>query len=160
MSDSDLLSCETIFLDIRVNDSAELFSVVYEELLKKGYVEEGFLRAVIAREKKYPTGLQCEDHVIAIPHTDPEYVRRPFIAAVRTIEPVSFLEMTNSGINLETRLIFILGLKRSGEQVMMLKAIMDNFAKDNVAAAAFLKAKDINECLDILKPLEIGKDNK
>lgn len=158
MSDSNLLSSNTIFLDMTAKNYNEVFSVVYKELLRNNYVEEGFLEALIKREEEYPTGLQGVDTVIAIPHADPVYIKRSFIAAVRTIEPVTFMEMTKSGLSLKTRIIFILGLKRDGEQLMTLKAIVDNFAKDSILSEAFLKAKNIRECLDILKPLEVDKE--
>jgi len=158
LSDDILLSSNTIFLDVPGEDYSEVFSVVSEELLYKGFVEGDFLTALIEREKKYPTGLQCEDHVIAIPHADPVHIKRPFIAVVRTIGPISFMEMTNSGVNLKTRMIFILGLKRDGEQVKVLRAIMENFAMKSTLVNALLIAKSTKECLDILKPLEIGKE--
>jgi len=149
-----LLTSKTIFLDVTANNYSEVFEYVYERLLKRGYVEASFLDAIIEREKKYPTGLQGVGQVIAIPHAEPANIKKTFIAAVRTAQTVEFMEMTNSGRCLKTRIVFILGLRRSGEQVRILKAIIDNFARKETAAVAFLKARNIAECLEILRPLE------
>lgn len=58
-----------------------------------GYVRDSFGRAVLEREKVFPTGLPTEPVGIAIPHTDCEHVNRGAIAVGILPEPVAFQEM-------------------------------------------------------------------
>jgi len=58
-----------------------------------GYVKNSFGRAVLEREKVFPTGLPTEPVGIAIPHTDCEHVNRAAIAVGILPETVAFQEM-------------------------------------------------------------------
>ena len=46
---------------------------------KMGYVNENYLNGLIARERKFPTGLITKYLNIALPHSECEYVEKPFV---------------------------------------------------------------------------------
>lgn len=54
-----------------------------DKLLELGYVKDTFRDAIKTREANYPTALPVEPYPVAIPHSDPENIIKPFIACTR-----------------------------------------------------------------------------
>ncbi len=154
MQENRIIFENTVFLDVVAEDANELLALVYQQLLKDDYVEPGFLEALLQREKQYPTGLQGKYQAIAIPHADPIYVKRSFIAAVRSAQPLQFKEMSGQGKCLEVQIIFILGLKDGQKQLNSLGALIELFVRSSESALAFMQAETIEECLEIFAPLQ------
>ncbi|WP_308615952.1 PTS sugar transporter subunit IIA [uncultured Enorma sp.] len=124
--DISLLKPELVFLDVKVADRAELFLLLEQQLAERGYIEQTWLDAVTERERLYPTGLACPTMHVAIPHTDPEHLTRPYIAIVRPLEPVVFEPMGGIGDAVQVELIINLGLLAHAEdQVAVLQAFME-----------------------------------
>lgn len=153
MKDRSLFREELIFLDIPFRTSSEVLDYASAELLKLGYVREGFNKAVKLREKKYPTGLPYALYNIAIPHTDPEYIIKPFIAVVRPAAEVPFVQMATADTVLGVKLIFVLGLNKGEDQIKALQALIETFLEGKVSQG-FLLAKDAKECMDLLDVIQ------
>ncbi|MFD3126699.1 PTS sugar transporter subunit IIA, partial [Streptococcus agalactiae] len=64
-----LIYNDLISLNHRYRDQTNLLEVLSQYLLQKGYVKTEFSKAILQREKDYPTGLQLENMAVAIPHT-------------------------------------------------------------------------------------------
>ena len=60
--------------------SRGLFQQLHDKLDAMGYIKDTWLEGITTREKNYPTGLRCEAAEIAIPHTDPQHLEKPYIA--------------------------------------------------------------------------------
>ncbi len=75
-----LFSPELVFFDWECATPGEVFARLEGELAPRGYIASGWLDAVRAREDAYPTGLAMPAANIAIPHTDPGFVAKPYIA--------------------------------------------------------------------------------
>jgi Phosphotransferase system mannitol/fructose-specific IIA domain (Ntr-type) len=101
----------------------ELFEKVAAFLLEKDYVNESYAKAVIEREKVYPTGLPTKIFGVAIPHTDPEHVKRNLILTVVPEKPILFNTMGGEENDLlEVECLFFILVKESNNHI---KAVMN-----------------------------------
>ena len=90
--------------------------------------------AVRTREDAYPTGLAMPAANIAIPHTDPGFVSKPYIAVVKPAVPVTFNAMAGMGAPVPAQIIINLGIAEPGGQVEALQALMNIFMDTDAAA--------------------------
>lgn len=129
MSIKELFQPELIDLQVQVNSEEELFAVIAERLLELGYVYSDYLTGITARERNFPTGLITQHLNIALPHSDTEYVKKPFIYIVRLKQPVIVRQM---GDNQEMLVkdIFFLGIKESTKQVGLLQLLITLFQEE------------------------------
>lgn len=79
MNYKEMFDQELISLELKGENEVEVFRQVAEHLKELGFVNEGYLNGIIAREEKFPTGLITQHVNIALPHSDPEYIERPFV---------------------------------------------------------------------------------
>ena len=66
----EYLQEDLIVTDISAKNSFEVIEQLGRFLLKKGYIKESFINAVIEREKVFPTGIKSNTLNVAIPHAD------------------------------------------------------------------------------------------
>lgn len=152
--DENMFLKEAVFLNIDAKTPDEVLDYVYNKMFALGYVDEKFQDAVKEREYKYPTGLPGPICDIAVPHTDPEYVKIPFIAVVTTKEGVPFVEMATKDKHLESRIIFVLGFKTGKYQVKILQTLIKRFIQETEMATKFLLSNDIDSCYDMLMEIQ------
>ncbi|MEG2292383.1 MAG: PTS sugar transporter subunit IIA [Carnobacterium sp.] len=134
MSIKELFQPELIDLQVQANSEEELFAVIAERLLELGYVYSDYLTGITLREQNFPTGLITQHLNIALPHSDTEYVKKPFIYIVRLKQPVIVRQM---GDNQEMLVkdIFFLGIKEPTKQVGLLQLLITLFQEE-----AFMEA--------------------
>ena len=134
MSIKELFQPELIDLQVQANPEEELFAVIAERLLELGYVYSDYLTGITLRERNFPTGLITQHLNIALPHSDTEYVKKPFIYIVRLKQPVIVRQM---GDNQEMLVkdIFFLGIKEPTKQVGLLQLLITLFQEE-----AFMEA--------------------
>ena len=125
--DAKLLKPELVFFDIEASDAPDLFSKLEPRLREMGYVRESWREAITEREREYPTGLACETARVAIPHTDPKHLVRPYIAVVRPRGAIAFRQMGDPDTQVDAQIVINLGIVRDGGQVQMLQNLMGVF---------------------------------
>lgn len=125
-------SPQLTFLDKHYNNTTDFFSAIFLLLKEKGYVRDSFLDAIAAREKAYPTGLPTLPVAIALPHTDPQHVIRPFISVTRLSQPVAWREMSNDDNTLYVHFIVLLGFIDHSSHLTALQQLMDCLADEEV----------------------------
>ncbi|MFD1901204.1 PTS sugar transporter subunit IIA [Enterococcus termitis] len=76
MNTKEMFQPKLIDLQVSVQNEEELFELIAARLQKEGYVNDGYLAGIKAREKEFPTGLITEYLNIALPHSDTEYIER------------------------------------------------------------------------------------
>ena len=135
VSAEKLFTPELVFFDWDVKDPDDLFEKLNGVLLPKGYVNEGWLDAITAREKKYPTGLCAPSLDFAIPHTDPEYIEHEYIAIVKPKNPVPFMCMGGLEGTANAQIMFNLGVSGDGSQVEVLKRLLGVFMNEELSSA-------------------------
>ncbi|MFD1900527.1 PTS sugar transporter subunit IIA [Enterococcus termitis] len=109
------------------DDQAVFFSYLFTKLFELGYVEKEYLREMTAREADYPTGLRTSTLNVAIPHTDPQYIKRPFIYIVKLKTPVTFGEMGTDNHFVKAKYAFCLGFDKGEDQLVLLQNLMTMF---------------------------------
>lgn len=107
----------------RALSAADVLRAVADQALEQGFVRDTFGDALLAREKEFPTGLPTPLPV-AIPHTDPEHVLRPALAAVLLDPPVEFGEMGGADRTVAVRLAVVLMVTDPGSQVGLLSRLI------------------------------------
>lgn len=129
--DISLFKPELVFFDFEASDRFDFFDKLGAELSAKGYIEDSWFEAIKMREKNYPTGLDCPSIKVAIPHTDPEHLIKPYIAVIKPKQPIVFEGMAGMASEVPTELIVNLGVKAHEEsQVFVLQALMKIFLNE------------------------------
>ena len=135
MADNEaLFTPELVFFDWECATPDEVFARLEGELAPHGYIASGWLDAVRTREDAYPTGLAMPAANIAIPHTDPGFVAKPYIAVVKPAAPVTFNAMAGMGAPVPAQIVINLGIAEPGGQVEALQALMNIFMGADAAA--------------------------
>lgn len=125
---SKLTKKELIIIDNENINYENLFLELFNILKEKGYVEETFFDAILKRERKYPTGLELPSITIAIPHTDVEYIKEPFIFINKMkSRSIEFTQMGTDDKKVYPEFIIILGIKEKTAQVGLLSEIINLF---------------------------------
>ena len=145
----DYFKEENIFLDFEANDRNDFLSKIGNILFEKKYVNKGFSDSIIEREKNYPTGLDFGEYRIAKPHTNPEFVNKEGIIAVKLQKPIIFRDMGLNENDLEVSVIFVLLIQKGEEQVDLLTKLMSLMEQKEVYDS-IKNASDKKEILKIL----------
>ena len=124
--DTELFSPDLVFFDWEAESTDEFFTKLGAELKKRGNINDGWYDGISTREKNYPTGLHTEA-AIAIPHTDPQFIEKPYIAVIKPKTPIVFQPMAGMGDEVPAELIINLGVLRDGGQVAVLQNLMNIF---------------------------------
>lgn len=135
---------ELIDLQATVQDEEELFELIAKRLEQLGYVNSGYLEGIKSREMIFPTGLITEYLNIALPHSDTEYIERPFIYITRTTKPIKVKQMGDNQ-EMEVKDLFFLGIKEPSKQVGLLQELM--FLFQNEAFVSELKRTTENKAV-------------
>lgn len=154
MALEQFLKNDLVKLNLNVSDRDNFFEVMFNEAFNKGFVEELFLTKIKERESVFPTGLKMADYSIAIPHTDPQYVKEQFIAVATLENPVKFSLMDDASQETEVKVIFMLGLNQPHSQIEALQQLMQMIQnKENVDK--LLSAKDFADVQAVFSQLGI-----
>lgn len=125
--DTELFSPDLVFFDWEAQSTDEFFTKLGAELKQRGNINDGWFDGISTREKNYPTGLHTETAAIAIPHTDPQFIEKPYIAVIKPKTPIVFQPMAGMGDEVPAELIINLGVLRDGGQVAVLQNLMNIF---------------------------------
>lgn len=144
----EMFNVKLIGLEIDVASREELFAVVAAELGRERMVEEGYLSGILKREAEFPTGLITQHLNIALPHTDPQYIRSPFIYVARLKNAVSCKQMGDDQ-PMEVKDFFFLGIKDVSGQVGLLQGLVELFAEEDVVNA-YQKAQTAEDVYQLM----------
>jgi PTS system galactitol-specific IIA component len=97
-------------------------------LISEKWAKRGLVKAVIRREKKYPTGLHTLTMGIALPHADPKWAIKPAMVVGILDEPVEFKPMDGVSENVEVYLIFMLCIPADQPHISFLRALTKLFS--------------------------------
>lgn len=131
---------QLISLEVEGESEEKIFEQVAAHLKELGFVNEGYLGGITTREEKFPTGLITQHLNIALPHSDPEYVEKPFVYIVRLKNEVKVKQMGDSQ-EIGVKNLFFLGIKDPKGQVGLLQAFMELFMKEDFVTA-FIQEQD------------------
>jgi len=149
MGNQEMINKELIVLDMGIKHQDEFFKKAFEHLFQQGYCNEQYYDALKSREEKYPTALPTIPYAIALPHTDPDFVKKPFIYMARLKDEVPWLEMgTNEVANVKW--VFLLGFERHCDLHIRLLQRLMNLFEDATFPKMLLEVNTTEECYDIV----------
>lgn len=136
------------------------FSAVVDRLstnlLDKDLVTSDYPRAVKDREVKFPTGLPTAPIGIAIPHTDPQYVKTNAVSVGILKEPIEMTVMgTEEEDKVQVSIIFLLSLAQSNKHLNILKRIM-GFVQNQELLKKFQTVSDEEVAEEVQKAILEG----
>lgn len=109
----------------------DFFESASRELVEENFVEESFFEAILSREQIYPTGLVLENINIAIPHTDVDHIKKPFIYINKMEDDIEFIQMGSDDKTVIPEYVIILGIKEPKKQVTLLSTLIELFNNSN-----------------------------
>ena len=124
---SSLFKPELMAFGLVASSTDDFFQQKFAQFRHFNYVTASFEEALIAREAEYPTGLRLPLLTLAIPHTDVEHIKRPFVSLNRLATPLEFIQMGTDNVLLPVREILILGIKEPRKQVGLLATLLTHF---------------------------------
>lgn len=140
---------ELVSINVEVDSEEQLFSYVAKRLKEGRYVKDSYLEGITKREEEFPTGLITKNLNIALPHSDPEHIREPFIYVVRINNNLTVKQM---GDNQEMKVkdFFFLGIKEPSGQVGVLQSLMNLFMNDDFVKE-YIEAQSQEEIFNTIK---------
>lgn len=102
----EILDTKTIFSNIRAEKAKDVISFLGKSLVRNGYVREGFVKAVLQREKKFPTGLNTPIP-IALPHVNADFTLKMGFAIATLKNKVMFNQMGKPDKQIGVRIVII-----------------------------------------------------
>lgn len=138
-----------IDVSLDAESQSEVFEAIHQQLKVGNYVDERYLAWLKKREEEFPTGLVTQYLNIALPHTDPQVIKKPFIFVVRLLNGIIFKQM-GDGKEITVKDIFFLGIKNPKEQVGLLQSFMELFMDEHFVQD-YRTTTDTEELIRLLK---------
>ncbi len=147
MQYKEMFHPDLVDLSLKASTEEEAFEKIGTHLEELGYVNAGYLNGIKKREQAFPTGLITQYLNIGLPHSDPEFVEKPFIYIVRLVDDVACRQMGDNR-EMNVRNLFFLGIKEGKEQVGLLQSFMNLFM-DEVFVTKYVTTKSEAEAYQL-----------
>ena len=152
-----ILDEDLIYRNIDFKTSREIETFLADQLYENGYVKEGYKKALLEREQKFPTGLPSSQPAIAIPHANADLVNKTTLAIATLKEPVEFKNMGNTKEDIPVRIVIMLVIAEPHSQVKMLQKVAD-IVQNEKLRKEFLQAETKQKLLKLIQSA-IGDKN-
>lgn len=130
-------------------DREDYFKRVTDDLLKEGYITEGFNKAIIDREKEYPTGIQTMSMGVSIPHCDTEYVIKNAIIISVFDTPIKFYRMDQPDELIDIKVSFMLLIKDKESHLITLQQLVSLFQSS--VLPKIVNQHSLQEVIELIK---------
>ncbi|MEO1768778.1 PTS sugar transporter subunit IIA [Candidatus Enterococcus ferrettii] len=142
MGYKEMFDPRLIDLEVEATSEEEAFGIVATRLKEAGMVNDGYFNGISQREQRFPTGLITQHLNIGLPHSDPEFVEKPFIFVCRLKNQVGCCQMGDNQ-EMQVKDLFFLGISDGKNQVGLLQAFMNLFM-DESFVKAYREAEEAN----------------
>lgn len=147
---SEVLFNESLIVKLEdLNTNKEALSYIADYMYEKGYVKEGYKKAILDRESEFPTGLFIGDINVAIPHADVNFVNEASIAVGILKEPIKFRAMDEPENEIDVSLIIMLALKEAHGHIQMLQKIVE-LIKHQDSVKKIISSEDLNSVYETI----------
>ncbi|WP_373897372.1 PTS sugar transporter subunit IIA [Haloimpatiens sp. FM7315] len=143
---------DLIFVDMEFKSDKEALEFLCGKLKKKGYVKDTYKKAVLDREKEYPTGINFIDYGVAIPHASAEHVNKSTLAVATLKTPTEFTNIENIEEKVEINFICMIALADKSKQATFLSELMGTLS-DKEKILEMVKNGNKNLVKDVLNNL-------
>lgn len=135
----------------------QAFKCLSKIFLERGLVKQGYLEALMEREKNYPTGIDLtavsqEFPNIAIPHTESMYCNATKIIVIKLERDIVSKDMMNPDKDLNVKYLFMILNKDGGEQSNILAKIME-FATNKENISMLAASDSLDSIYDVVNKL-------
>jgi len=154
MKINDLLSLETIDLNVTSNSKEDILNKAIDLMFKSGVIKDKktYADGIFAREKQSSTGV---GEGIAIPHCKSNTVTNPHLVAMRIPNGVEFESLDGEPV----KLLFMIAAPDSKDNVHLdVLATLSQLLMDPDFSNALINAKDKEEFLAIIDKAEKAKN--
>lgn len=149
-----LFKKDLIFIEQAISKE-EILTKIGQKLIAKNLVKQEFVREIINREKKYPTGLDLNaadknaPFNIAIPHTERKYCNCKNIVVVKLKNEVIFNNMISPSEQVKVKYLFMILNNEADAQANILANIVDFINKPGTLHKLnqFQDAEEIYNCI-------------
>jgi PTS system galactitol-specific IIA component len=136
---------------LKIKSAEGVIKVLCKRLEELNYIDPSYVNQVIQREKKFPTGLPTVPYCTAIPHGDSIGVKHTGVAVAVLQNPVPFQAMDAPDKTLDVRLVFLMAVANSNNQVAMLQWVGEIVQSQKVLKDLVI-AKTPSDGIEIIKP--------
>jgi PTS system galactitol-specific IIA component len=113
------------------DENEDLLSCVSRKLLEADYVNDEYEKAILEREREYPTGLEITKELsVAIPHVDPGYVKKEALVVIKPEKFIKFRKMDDPDVEIPVSIIFLLLIRDPDGYVKFLAKLTELFLKE------------------------------
>jgi len=145
---SEFLDSNIIFANLKLEKAKDVIEFLGEALVKHGYAKDGFVNAILEREKKFPTGLNTPIP-IAIPHLDTSFTLKKGFAFATLEKPVLFSQMGEPDKKVEVRIVLMPVLTGKNEDNAVFYELLQK-CRDIKTAYKLLKCNTSEEIKEVL----------
>lgn len=146
----DLLSKSLLIPSLEASDAEGCIRSLTKVMVDEGCALPEYAEDVIRRERTFPTGLPTEPIAVAIPHADPDHLRRSCVALGISARGIPFGQMgTDGDIQVHARLIFLLGIREREKQVDMIGELMELIQNESLLKS-LTAAHDVESAWSVL----------
>lgn len=149
-----ILDIDLVEANVKANQPEDVINYLGSLMFSKGFIKDSYVKAVIDREKIYPTGLPTMPVKVAIPHTDSSHVNKSAIGIAILDKPVDFMMMGGTGESLAVEIVFLLAIEDPALQLKTLKILMNVF-QDNKLLTKLKASKTKDDIISSLNKLDI-----
>ncbi|MGC8690753.1 MAG: BglG family transcription antiterminator [Caldisericum sp.] len=121
-----------VYIKDSFKNKEELVKTIGKELIDKGYVKNGFVEAVLEREKKFPTGIESPIP-FAIPHAESEYTLKSVIVIVLLKKPLLFNLTSDKNKSVPVSIVVLPAISNKEEDGKMLYKVIEKLNKPDIA---------------------------
>ena len=128
---SKVLDILTLTTPSNLDKNEDLLSCVSRKLLEADYVNDEYEKAILEREMEYPTGLEITKELsVAIPHADPEYVKKEALVVIKPEKFIKFRKMDDPDVEIPVSIILLLLIRDPDGYVKFLAKLTELFLKE------------------------------
>ena len=151
---------ECILPHYAAQQKEDIIQELSKRMKERNLVNADFQEAVLKREQKYPTGLLIGKRNIAIPHTEPQYVKVPCIGIATLKKSVAFHRMDACDELVDVDVVLLLALNQAHAHMEMLSRII-LMCQDEAFIEELLRAEQETDIEQIVRErLEGGKQHE
>ena len=148
---------ECILPHYAAQQKEDIIQELSKRMKERNLVNADFQEAVLKREQKYPTGLLIGKRNIAIPHTEPQYVKVPCIGIATLKKSVAFHRMDTCDELVDVDVVLLLALNQAHAHMEMLSRII-LMCQDEAFIEELMRAEQETDIEQIVRErLEGGK---
>lgn len=144
-----IIESDLVELNLKAKDRAEAIKFLSDKLLAKEIVKPSFYKAVMKREKEFPTGLQGKYTNFALSHADIEHVNEAAMAVAVLDEPIEYPRMDDPNKLIDIEILIVFTVVEPSKQVTVLQDFL-NLMQDQELVNQLLDAESKSEVVNLL----------